>query len=319
MKLPAIGRNSAILEHLSSATVNRFVFLCILVIAALPGYAGIRDSLFLQPGINGARLIHLVAPGETLGSLSRRYFISPDLLADANGFTVNDQLPSNVTISIPLGEYNVPEDEPVRGDLVKPVFYLVQRGDNIYYISDLARVTVEQILRWNGPINGSPLPGRVIQVGWVRYDPASFETGPATIVRPMKELDDDTAEYLSLPVVPAPAVAKSDVPPSLEQEWNEQTVEGLNAVTEKGTAGFFPISEKAPKAAIYAFHNAAARGTVMRVRNMNNDRVIYVKVLGPLPVTKMFAGCVLGLSSGAKAALGVRETKAFCEMSYAGY
>ena len=35
--------------------------------------------------------------------------------------------------------------------------------------------------------------------------------------------------------------------------------------------------------------------------------------------TKQYAGCVLGLSSGAKGALGVRETKAFCEMSYAGY
>ena len=58
---------------------------------------------------------------------------------------------------------------------------------------------------------------------------------------------------------------------------------------------------------------------VMQVRNLNNGRTIYVKILGPLPDTKQYAGCVLGLSSGAKGALGVRETKAFCEMSYAGY
>lgn len=102
----------------------------------------------------------------------------------------------------------------------------------------------------------------------------------------------------------------------LEILWEEQTVAGANALTEKVTAGFF---NTAGNAGIYAFHTIAPRGTVLKVKNLNNDRVIYVKVLGPLPLTNQFKGCSLGLSNAAKAALAARDSKVFCEISYMGY
>jgi len=88
---------------------------------------------------------------------------------------------------------------------------------------------------------------------------------------------------------------------------------------EKGTAAFYAITSPAAGAADYAFHNNAARGAVIRVKNINNGRVVFVKVLGPLPSTKQYAGCIIGLSDKAKALLGVHDTKAFCELSYGGY
>lgn len=105
----------------------------------------------------------------------------------------------------------------------------------------------------------------------------------------------------------------------IQQKWMEQTADGANVKVEKGTAGFFNIPGNVKGSAIYAFHSIAARGSIIQVRNTNNGKVIYVEVLGPLPDTKQYAGCIIGLSDRAKTALGVRERKAFCELSYAGY
>lgn len=125
----------------------------------------------------------------------------------------------------------------------------------------------------------------------------------------------DTPKYVMPPYGDTTQAATQPKSP-LELQWEQQTVNGQNAVVEKATVGFFATGKNA---GIYAFHTAAPRGTIVKVRNMNNDHVIYVKVLGPLPNTKAFAGCSLGLSNDAKATLGVRNTKAFCEISYMGY
>jgi hypothetical protein len=120
----------------------------------------------------------------------------------------------------------------------------------------------------------------------------------------------DSAKY----VMPPPADT-AHVKSALELAWEQQTQQGLNAMVEKATAGFFNTGRNA---GIYAFYTTAPRGTVLKVRNLNNDRIIYVKVLGPLPNTKAFAGCTLGLSNDAKTALDVRNTRVLCEISYMG-
>lgn len=106
---------------------------------------------------------------------------------------------------------------------------------------------------------------------------------------------------------------------ALEIEWEGQTDMGQNATLEKGSAGFFPMNGHAVGAGNYAFHATAARGTVIRVRNLNNNVVVFVKVLGPLPDAKRFSGCIIGMSDKIKRALGVQENKAFCELTYVGY
>ncbi len=102
----------------------------------------------------------------------------------------------------------------------------------------------------------------------------------------------------------------------LQGEWEAQTAYGASAVTETATAGFFSTGKGG---GIYAFHNTAPRGSILRVRNINNERIVYVKVLGPMPLTKQLKGCTLALSNAAKVALDVRDFKAYCEISYLGY
>lgn len=311
-----IGWNSPILQVLSSSVLKRFLLLFLLLASAAGSYASIPDSLFIADRESWV-LHHQVRPGETVYSVARRYHVPVSALAKANDLRETDPLNGISTLTIPLGEHNVLTLPPAGKANARPLYYRVVVGDNLFQLSSRAGVSPELLTLWNGTVAGGLRPGRALLVGWVRYDRASVEAGEISVIYPdAVPKPVDTAEMITFPEMEEPP--KAAVPP-LEREWNEQTVDGQNVVTEKGTVGFFNINASVSGADVYAFHNAAARGTIMRVRNINNDRSIFVKVLGPLPETKQYAGCVLGLSDGAKAALGVQENKAFCEMSYAGY
>jgi LysM repeat protein len=302
--------------------VKRFLLVMLLLSASSGAFAVGVDSLFVVAKGRGWVLQHPVAAGENLMALARRYNVPPDILAEANQLSTSADIGPLVTLTIPLDEYNVVTQVPRSTDTAKPLYYRVAIGDNLYVISIWFGVSRELLTVWNDPLPpGGPLPGQVLLVGWVRYDPTSFVAGPATVLRPdVRDPYADTVEVIP-PDVLSGTVSESRpaAEPTIEQLWKEQTIEGLNVIREKGTAGFFSIKGHAPLASVYAFHNTAARGTIMLVRNINNDRTVYVKVLGPLPDSKQYAGCVLGLSDGAKAALGARENKVFVEMSYAGY
>lgn len=126
----------------------------------------------------------------------------------------------------------------------------------------------------------------------------------------------DSALYVMPDKTPRVMYARDSALPlrsPLEIEWLRQNPDTASIQMEKLTAGFYKTREHA---GIYAFFKAELRGKVLRVRNLNNDSVVYVKVLGALPNTKAFKGCSLGLSSEAQEALGVHEHRAFCEVSY---
>jgi len=300
--------------------VKRFLLVIFLLASSAGALRAGIDSLFVIPEGLGWVVQHTVTPGETLLSVSRRYNVPPALLAGANKLSMSADISQMLSLMIPLGEYNVVKQSPASTDTAKPLYYRTMIGDNLLLISSWFGVSRELLIVWNDPVPPiDPLPGQALLVGWVRYDPTSFAAGPATILRP--DAEDpfaDTVQEIPSRIL-SDTMSSKRVEPTLQQLWNEQTIEGLNVIREKGSAGFFNVKGQASSAAVYAFHNTVARGTIMLVRNINNGRSVYVKVLGPLPDSKQYAGCVLGLSDGAKAALGVRENKVFVEMSYAGY
>ena len=295
---------------------KRFLITLLFLMAVGSSQATSRDSLIVRAGADGWDLVHRILPGETIFSIARRFSVPPAILAEVNGLSYQDGLVKASLITIPLGTYNMLSTPPLSPDSAKPIYYRFLAGDKLSHISRMGSVSQQSLAQWNSLIPGSLPVGKVLLVGWVRCAPQSMiAISPVPPFMPK----DTTPKYLFQPADTTIGPSKADIPLTLKQLWHEQTLDGQNVVTEKGSAGFFSINIRSPRAAEYAFHNAAARGTVIRVRNMNNGRTIYVKVLGPLPDAKQYAGCILGLSNGAKAALGVQETKAFCELSYAGY
>jgi hypothetical protein len=104
----------------------------------------------------------------------------------------------------------------------------------------------------------------------------------------------------------------------IEKEYMAQTSNGQNLTEEKGAVAFFNSTGKAKGSeAYYAFYNGASKGTVIKVTNPGTETTIFVRVLGPLPATKQYHNAVMGLGSLAKAALGVTDNRAWCELKHA--
>ena len=309
-----------------------------------------REDLWVMPNVEPWNIAHRVTKGETIFMLARRYHVPPAILADANGLTYNDGLKDNTTLIVPLGAYNLQAERPANPGEAKALYYKVQKEDNFHRISRHTNVSQKVLAGWNNMEGRDVYPGQTLLVGWVLYDATSVNNVPVAAINnnprgnvpapvkpsPASVRQADTPKYvmrgpnnsaqpnstITALTDPQPDTTATDTPPapnSLEAQYLEETSNGENVVNEKGAASFYKVTSTAKGVASIAFHNKAAKGSVIKVKNTNNGRYVYVKVMGPVPTTKQYYNCIIGLSDKVQKVLGVRDAKAFCELSYAGY
>lgn len=295
-----------------------------------------RPDLYVTVKDDSWNIAHRVVKGETVFMLARRYHVPPAILAEANKLSYQDGLRESTIVTIPLGAYNLQSQKPANMAEARTLYYKVGAEDNLYRISRHAGVPQRTLVQWNSLPEAVVKPGQKLLVGWVLYDATQISGAGSPTVQPAPKPNItyitqpqvvqkrvDTPKYVLDPAsVPAPDTATESQAPAvvtLQDLFKEQTLQEQNLVWEKGSAAFFAMTTQAKGASVFAFHNKAAKGSVIRVKNMNNGKVVFVKVLGPLPLTKQYYNCIIGLSASAKAALGVRDERTFCELSYAGY
>jgi hypothetical protein len=264
------------------------------------------DSLFAVKKDGTWEIKYSAKARETARMLAKRFYVPEGQLEFANDEATMSKLTEGATVYIPVIKdnfFNI-KPAPLKMKNVRELYYQVGSRDDIGILSSYSGVTKVEMRNWNELKGNTLKPGSVLFIGWVKMmvkdttDPATLAAYPA----PKKKVIIDTS-------------GKVTVPGGLDTVYNSQTNNGLNVLTEKGTAVFF---EKPGKSNIfYAFHNEAARGSVVKVFNPGSGKTIYVKVLGPLPDTKLYANSIIGISSGAKEALGVTDNRTWCELSYA--
>ncbi len=71
------------------------------------------------------------------------------------------------------------------------------------------------------------------------------------------------------------------------------------SLTEESGAAVFYNLKSAAAGVYYAFHNMARKGSVIKIMNPANHRIIYAKVIGPIPRLKEYHNAIVGLSSNA--------------------
>ena len=268
---------------------------------SLHGLAQGTDSLKVIRKDNNWAIKYTLKPGEYIRMLALRFCISETVITNANDAETMKKLAPGSVIDIPVTPENYFVNKQPFSNLSE-LFYEVVPKDDIGIVSMYSGVTKSQIRSWNGLKGNTILPGQVLMVGWVKMIPKDT-ANPATLLA-----------YPSNRKKPKTDSIKPMVPGDLDIEYNKQTNNGSNVLTEKGTAVFF---EKSGKSGVYlAFHNSTPRGTIIKVYNPGTGKTTYVKVLGPIPDTKQYANCIIGISEAAKEALGVTDNKAWCELSY---
>ena len=85
--------------------------------------------------------------------------------------------------------------------------------------------------------------------------------------------------------------------------------------TIKGTAIWINDSSHENQYRFYAMHKSAPIGSVLMVRNLMNNRVVYAKLIGKLPNNKSNENIVVKLSAGAARYLNVLDDRFVVELS----
>lgn len=280
----------------------RNLLIILFLISGFAASAQDGDSLFaMRKGANWA-IKYTVKHGETKHMLALRFYISDAVLEYSNDAETMKRFGPGTTVVIPVTKENFSTTKlPMDG--VRELYYHVGMRDDIGIIATYSGVTKAQMRTWNSLKGNTVVPDQALFVGWVKMiaqdstNPMSEQAYPP-MVKKVVQAD-------------APKVAS---PGGLDTVYNRQTNNGTNVLTEKGTAVFF---EKPGKNNVYyAFHNASIRGSVIKVYNPGTGKTIYVKVLGPIPDTKQYANSIIGICNAAKEALGVTDSKAWCELSY---
>lgn len=328
--------------------MTRFILFCCFLLISSSLFAQRGDSIFVSENGRGWAITHTIQAGETVFSVARKYHVPPAMLADANDITFQTSLTPKTKIIVPIGAYNLIKVKPQQKNDNRPIYTVVDEWESLYRIARLTNVQQKQIQQWNGLYDSDISEGQRLLVGWLLYDETS-------IANP-KKTNDKTPETQSAATekTDAPTMEKPKMKPAKTQElqtktwvqsWDtfrvakitdttknilpdtsvspakalylSQTYNEESITEEKGPAAFYANNNGLKSGFLYAFHNTAGKGKVIRVKNLNNGRIIYVKVLGPLPNTGLYHNAIIGISSKAKQALGATGERAWCELKYA--
>lgn len=275
----------------------------------------------------GAEL-HKVSPGETLFSISKKYGVTVDSLKRWNKLLGNDlsvgqalvvkdvavassPTPSPVaptaaatstvattTKANPPVVENKPKVERKTETVTKPqpeatrpattptatvanttpiapgewISHTVKQGETLFSISTQYNSSVEDLIKWNALTSNNLRSGQVIKVG-------RAPEGPSTV-----------------PVIGTPKVAASTAEMSVEPTV-ENTSGGFKNITETGQAELIEGTGSHKKYLV--LHRTAPVGSIMRVKNEENDLTIFARVVGTLPETGDNSKLVIKLSQAA--------------------
>lgn len=96
---------------------------------------------------NGERHLHVVAAGESLWTISRRYDVNVRALASWNAMAPGDVL--NAGKQLVVWTTAAPQLTGQANNAIRRVNYVVRRGDSLSSIATRFRVTVGKLMEWN--------------------------------------------------------------------------------------------------------------------------------------------------------------------------
>jgi LysM repeat protein len=308
----------------------------VLVIAGLSFVCGQvlaspQDSIGVE-NINGQLyVIHKVAKGETLYSISRRYKATMNDIVDATP-EVKKGLMAGMTIRVPYQKKAAPK---------KGKIHTVAKGETLYSISRIYGVTYQQLMQWND------LPGTDIKIGQrlaiggpVEEKPENYYKEGRTVhivqqgeglyaiarehgVSVEELMEWNNLETAALQLGQELIVKYGDIPnyvspgrPELTPSARKPSVKSyeINKIIENGLATMIEGTGSSKK--YLALHRTAPVGTLIAVRNEMNDQMVFVRVVGVLPDTGINDKVIIRISEAAYNNIGAIDPRFRVELSY---
>ncbi|MDX1627783.1 MAG: LysM peptidoglycan-binding domain-containing protein [Fulvivirga sp.] len=246
-------------------------------------------------------VIHVVAPKETLYSISRKYNITIQQIKEwnqlnSNALDIGQKLVISKSAELPKSESANSRDE-VRTERKT---HVVKQSETLFALSRKYEVDVADLRKWN------QLPSNEISIGQVLIVEGPGNNDQSEITIP----PDTNALVTTRPQEVSPEVTKE----RLKRNPNLQEKAEFEEIIESGLAALIEGSDNTRK--YLALHRTAEVGTIMRLRNEMNDQEVFVRVLGKLPDTGVNENIIVRISKSAYERLGAIDPKFRVTVSY---
>lgn len=274
--------------------------------------------------IPAGSVLHNVVPGETLFSISKKYGVSVESVMKDNGLKGNDLSVGQSLIiepAVPISVEKEPEpvvavattteitksetkakEKPVKKaeetpkvkekaepapksaapeavvETSKPMVpgewrsHTVQSGETLFSIASQYSARVEDLITWNALTSNNLQQGQLLKVG------------------------RGAMEESTVPVIGTPRVVSS-VDEMMVEPADSNASGGFKNIKETGQAELIEGTGGHKKYLV--LHRTAPVGTIMRVKNEENDVTIFARVVGTIPETGDNGKLVIKLSQAA--------------------
>ncbi len=268
----------------------------------------------------GSYINHTVAAKESFFSIARTYNLHPKEIAAFNDLDMEKGLNIGQVIRIPVKG----DAAPAAADLPKgaPVYYTVGEKEGLYRVSlKNGGVLMADLRKWNNLKTDNLYPGQKLIVGFTT-DPKKKQE-PVQIIRdedvvvekPKEKTEEPKAEPKKIePVRPVynPKVATNDGSGGYFRTAFEQQARAMSINKEQtATSGIFKTASGWDDAKYYILIDKVEPGTIVKVSNPANNKVIFAKVLEGMSGIRQNAGLDVRISNAAASVLDISDTNKF--------
>ena len=313
------------------------IALIILLLSVSTVWAG--DSATVKVIAGKKYIIHKIEKGETLYAVSRKYNVPIAKIFEANP-GVKDNYNVGDEIKIPLAENTktvvktktAPPQKPIQTAAAEPkktpnkipatvtppsanenktpIYHNVTKGETIFKIAKNHKMTVASIIKLNHLKSNSVEVGQMLIVG--------FDKTPANTTVVVNAATPKTPSKNT-----KAKVTDEDITAKYQDEYNSNKQKIAHAkpdqvvnkeVVEEGVASWFDDGSVNVDKSL-ALHSTAPIGTIIKLTNLINHKVLFVKVIGRPDKTDN-QNVVLKITKSAADKLGVLDKYFRVEMHY---
>ena len=163
------------------------------------------------------------------------------------------------------------------------ISHTVKPGESLFSLAKMYGSSIEELVQWNGLTSNNIKVGQTLQVGRAATTTAASTNTTAS--------EDVAEEVKSEPTVTVPAAEPK------QESTAPNTSGGFTNTKESGLAEVIPGTEANKKYLV--LHRNAPIGSVIRIKNEENDLTIFARVVGVLPETGDNSKVLIKLSQAA--------------------
>jgi LysM repeat protein len=332
-----------------------FIIISIFVLSNSFGQKTVAKNTAKSAAKSPEYIMHIVKFGETLTKIAKLYGVTiTDILNTNPSLTENSLMPEQIIRISNKGNKKFLSNTQSVSNTVKPKeitkneltpknekYHTVVAGQTMYAISKMYNITVEDLQKWNNFKDFNLKLGSQIIVS----DP-NHQTNINQLIEKKEVVKEDnlqntaekpkTTETKKVDISKTePVKLNEDFPENTEMETQKPDIQASDNATQKDLAKIF--KEKAASLSVqtakgtgapmtttlgametvyFAMHKWLPIGTIIKIKNLVNSKIVYAKVIGKLPDTDENKHVIVRYSLGIKKDLQLQNGKCYVQIEY---